>query len=129
MQALAREEGLAVPRPDLGAAPCVYYKNLQRMTRRFIAGSVVKVDAGTPDCLQGCTVMLAHNGAQVAQTTTDWFGDFKFDGLEDAVLSYTLTFEHASHTQVRMTVVTDVTGKNVDVVALAPASAPATAAA
>ena len=126
MQALAREEGLEVPRPDLGAAPRVYYKNLRRMTRRFVAGSVVKADAGTPDCLQGCTVTLTRNGAQVAQTSTDWFGDFKIDGLPDDVLSYTLTFEHAGRATVRMTVVTDVTGKNVDVVALAPANVPAT---
>lgn len=127
MQALARDERLEVLRPELDAVPRVYYKNLRRMTKRFIAGSVVKVDAGMPDCLQGCNVTLARNGALVAQTSTDWFGDFKIDGLPDDVLSYTLTFEHAGRAPVRMTVVTDVTGKNVDVVALAPASVPATA--
>jgi len=125
MQALAREEGLEVSRPELGTAPRVYYKNLQRMTRRFIAGSVVKLEAGTPDCLQGCTVTLALDGAQVAQTSTDWFGDFKFDGLVYEALSYTLTFEHAGYAPVRLSVVTDVSGKNVDVVALTPASATA----
>lgn len=129
MQALAREEGLKVSQPELGTAPRVYYKNLHRMNRRFVAGSVVKVDGGTPDCLHGCTVTLLRNGAQVAQTLTDWFGDFKIDGLPDEVLSYTLTFEHPGRETVQMTVQTDATGKSVDVVPLAPASTQAAAAA
>lgn len=122
MRALAREEGLEVSRPELGTAPRVYYKNLQRMNRRFVAGSVVKVEGGAPDCLPGCTVTLLRNGAQVAQTSTDWFGDFKIDGLADETLSYALVFEHPGHEAVRKTVQTDVAGKSVGVVSLGAAA-------
>lgn len=127
MQALARAEGLEVSRPELGTAPRVYYKNLQRMNRRFVAGSVVKLDGGTPDCLQGCTVTLLRDGAQVGQTVSDWFGDFKLDGLADQALSYTLVFTHPGYDTVRMTVQTDAAGTSVDVVPLTPASGAATA--
>ena len=127
MQALAREEGLKVSRPEFGTAPRVYYKNLHRMNRRFVAGSVFKVDGGTPDCLQGCNVTLLRDGVQAGQTVTDWFGDFKIDGLPDESLSYTLVFEHPGHETVRMTVQTDATGKSVGVVPLAPASRQAAA--
>jgi len=122
MRALAREEGLEVSRPELGTAPRVYYKNLQRMNLRFVAGSVVKVEGGAPDCLQGCTVTLLRSGVQVAQTSTDWFGDFKIDALPDESLSHTLVFEHPGHETLRMTVQTDVTGKSVGIVSLGAAA-------
>ncbi|MBA5689919.1 (4Fe-4S)-binding protein [Duganella sp. LX47W] len=127
MQALVREEKLEVSRADLGTAPRVYYKNLQRMNRRFIAGSVVTMNGGTQDCLPGCTVTLLLNGAQVARTLTDWFGDFKIDGLPDQSLSYTLVLEHAEHASVQMTVQTDTGGTSIDIVALIPAAIQAAA--
>lgn len=129
MQAVVREEGLEVSRPEFGTAPRVYYKNLHRMNRRFVAGSVVQLDGGKPDCLPGCTVTLLRNGAQVAQTVTDWFGDFKLDALPDEVRSYTLVFEHPGLASLQMTVQTDVSGTSVGVVSLMPAARQAVAAA
>ncbi|MBA5635786.1 (4Fe-4S)-binding protein [Duganella sp. LX20W] len=119
MRALARDEGLQVSRPELGGAPRVYYKNLHRMNRRYVAGSVVKREDGTLDCLQGCHVTLLRDGTPVAQATTDWFGDFKVDALPDEPLSYTLVFEHPGFETVRMAVRTDAAGNSVEVVTLA----------
>lgn len=118
MQAIAREEGLAVSRPELGTAPRVYYKNLHRMNRRFVAGSVVKVHGSRRDCLQGCTVTLLRDGVLTGHAVTDWFGDFKIDGLPDESLRYTLVFEHPDHKTVRMAVQADATGMSVGVVEL-----------
>lgn len=122
MKALVREEGLEVSRPELGTVPRVYYKNLYRINRRFIAGSVVTANGGTPDCLRGCTVTLQRAGVELARAETDWFGDFKIDGLPDETQSFTLVFAHPDHETVRMMVQTDAAGKSVGVVTLEPVS-------
>lgn len=121
MQALAREQGLEVSKPDAGTAPRIYYKNLHRMQARFVSGSVVLVSGGTPDCLQGCQVSLHRDGAPVARGVTDWFGDFKFDALPDEALDYELVLELAGHDPVRLKVRTNLPGQSVGVIAL-PAS-------
>jgi Fe-S-cluster-containing dehydrogenase component len=118
MRALAAEEKLAVWRPELGTAPRVYYKNLHRMTTRFVAGSVVSVRHGTPDCLKDCTVVLLHEGQPVARTVTDWFGDFRIDGLADESRAYDLLFEHPSHDTFHLSVQTEQPGQSVGVIAL-----------
>ena len=35
------------------------------------------------DCIEGARVQLLKDGAPVAQATTDNFGDFKFDKLDE----------------------------------------------
>ena len=70
---------------------------------------------------------LLRDGAQVGQTVSDWFGDFKLDGLADQALSYTLVFTHPGYDTVRMTMQTDAAGTSVDVVPLTPASGQAAA--
>lgn len=120
MRTLARKEGLEVLRPELGAAPRVHYKNLHRMTRRVVAGSVVTLDDGVPDCLPGACVTLLRDGAPAGTAVTDWFGDFKIDGLPDESLAYTLVVEHAGHETERLTVRTDASGNSVGVLALEP---------
>jgi hypothetical protein len=61
----------------------VYYKNLWRYSKCFIGGSASAEENGVVDCVVGAPVRLLKSGAVVAETTTDTYGDFKFDRLED----------------------------------------------
>jgi hypothetical protein len=83
MAKIAREQGLEVMKPELGTKPRVYYKNLWRYATCFIAGSVSKQANGVIDCIEGASVRLLKNGAMVAETATDNYGDFKFDRLNE----------------------------------------------
>ena len=82
MARLAREDGLEVLKPEAGTAPRVYYKNLYRYSKCFIGGSVAAEVDGVIDCLEGANVRLMRGGEMVAETTTDNYGDFKFDRLD-----------------------------------------------
>jgi Fe-S-cluster-containing dehydrogenase component len=84
MARLAREEGLEVIKPELGTKPRVYYKNLWRYSKCFIGGSVSVEANGAVDCVEGARVRLTRDGATVAETTTDNYGDFKFDRLDES---------------------------------------------
>jgi hypothetical protein len=83
MARIAHEDNLEVMRPELGAKPRVYYRNLWRYSKCFIGGSVAEEKQGVVDCVEGASVQLVKNGASVAVTTTDNYGDFKFDKLEE----------------------------------------------
>lgn len=79
-------EGLVAYKEELVAKPHVWYKNLHRYTKNFIAGQVLKGG----DVAADVTVTL--NGAgSAAELVSDMFGEFRFDGLEDG--DYTLTAE------------------------------------
>lgn len=82
MQEMVREEGLEVLQPERGTKPRVYYKNLERYTKEFIGGSVIGEIDGVMECLAGARVTLSRNGERLAETTTDTFGDFRFEGLD-----------------------------------------------
>ena len=75
MDKIIADEGLEQYRPELGTNPNVYYKNLYRYTKCFITGGVLK----DGDCAEGVTVSLKGDAA--AEQVTNYFGDFKFDGL------------------------------------------------
>ena len=49
----SQTEGLEVYQPELGTAPRVYYKNLHRWTKAFVAGSAVFGDTG--ECAEGAS--------------------------------------------------------------------------
>jgi Fe-S-cluster-containing dehydrogenase component len=83
MGRIAREQGLDVIKPELGTKPRIYYKNLWRYSKCFIAGSVSKKLKNTVDCVEGATVRLLKNGTMVTKTVTDNYGDFKFDRLAE----------------------------------------------
>jgi Fe-S-cluster-containing dehydrogenase component len=93
MARLARDENLEVMRPELGAKPRVYYRNLWRFTKCFIGGSVSADANGVVDCVEGATVRLLKDGATVAETATDNYGDFKFDRLDESSGAYTVEIE------------------------------------
>ena len=83
MARMAREEGLEVLRPELASKPRVYYRNLWRYSKCFIGGSVASAHNGVVDCVEGARVQLLKDGRVVGETTTDNYGDFKFDRLDE----------------------------------------------
>jgi len=65
-------------RPNLSHRPNVLYRNLDRIRRKFIAGTVVDNRGGMRDCVAGAEVRLvAANGGILAESRTDAFGDFR----------------------------------------------------
>jgi len=83
MTRLAREQNLEVMKPELGAKPRVYYRNLWRYSKCFIGGSIAEEKNGIVDCVEGASVQLVKDGVSIAVTTTDNYGDFKFDKLDE----------------------------------------------
>ena len=81
MERKVKAEGLEQLRPEFGARPQVYYKNLYRFNTCMLAGSVAVQKDGILDCLPGVEIALFHEGRQIAKTLTDTFGDFRFDRL------------------------------------------------
>jgi Fe-S-cluster-containing dehydrogenase component len=90
MAALVAEEGLERYRETLGTKPRVYYKNLHRWTKAFVAGAVV--DKASDECAEGVTVVASRDGQKAGEVTTDNYGGFLVDKLEPGV-EYTLTVE------------------------------------
>lgn len=77
------KEGLEVLNPEYKAKPSVYYKNMYRFTKCFIAGSVALENKGVMDCAEGATIKLFQGKDMIAESVSDNFGDFKFDGLAE----------------------------------------------
>jgi len=90
MERMARAENLEVMRPELGAKPRVYYRNLWRYSKCFIGGSIAAQANGVVDCVEGASVRLLRNGLLVAEATSDNYGDFKFDKLDEGSGKYTV---------------------------------------
>jgi Fe-S-cluster-containing dehydrogenase component len=90
MAHLAREQNLEVLKPELGTRPRVYYRNLWRYSKCFIGGSVAEERHGVIECVEGASAQLVKDGASLAVTTTDNFGDFKFDRLDENSGTYSI---------------------------------------
>ncbi len=95
MQRMALDEGLEVMRPELKTKPRVYYRNLWRYAKCFIGGSVSAEANGIVDCVEGATVRLLRNGLLVDEATSDNYGDFKFDKLDENSGAYVIEIEAA----------------------------------
>jgi Fe-S-cluster-containing dehydrogenase component len=93
MARMVRQEGLEVLGPGLATKPRVYYRNLWRYTKCFIGGTVSAEANGVVDCVEGACVRLIKSGAIVAETTSDNYGDFKFDKLDENSGAYTVEIE------------------------------------
>jgi len=76
MAEMVKSEGLETYRPEFGTRPNVFYKNLYRFTKAFVAGGILK----DGECASGVELTLQGPGVSGTQTT-DGFGDFKFDAL------------------------------------------------
>lgn len=102
--ALVAADGLEVLKPELGAKPRVYYKNLHLWTKAFVAGNVVFGD--TDECAEGAKATVTLDGKTVGEATASNYGDFYVDYLEPGG-EYTLTVEAAGYASVTKTVKLD----------------------
>lgn len=104
MKRMAAAENLEVYHPEFGLSPRVYYKNLYRFTRCFIAGNVVLKDKDS--CAEGAKVSLKDSTGKVVQTTTcDSFGDFRLDDLGENSGKYKLEVEHPGYARQEATII------------------------
>jgi len=73
--------------------PRVLYKNLYKHTSCFIAGALAFTgEEGEERTVVGAAVQLRKNGALVAETQTDFFGEFKIDKIPKSGGVYELTY-------------------------------------
>jgi Fe-S-cluster-containing dehydrogenase component len=91
----ARREGLQVLRPNLGTKPRVWYGGLERWESCFVGGSVSAQGEGVDECVAGAAVALYSGDLRVAETVSDAFGDFKFNGLAKDSGIYRIEIRHA----------------------------------
>ncbi|MBL8643468.1 MAG: (4Fe-4S)-binding protein [Rhodospirillaceae bacterium] len=96
MQDAAATEKLQVLNPERGTKPRVYYKNLEPCLTHFIGGNVTAQTGGGTENVEDAAVSLLRAGRVLAETKTNAFGDFKFDGLLPGSGGYTLQAEHPS---------------------------------
>ena len=73
-----------VLKPELGHKPRVYYLNIPK---KFIAGTVY--DPIEKEVIIGAACSLSRNGKKLT-ATTDSYGDFWFEGLEEGVYSLSI---------------------------------------
>jgi len=96
MKKIIKSENLEVYQPQHKTRPRVYYKNLYRYTRCLIAGSVALGD--TDECAEGAKVTLIKGPKEtIDETTTNNYGDFKFDNLEENSGNYNLEIEYPGY--------------------------------
>jgi len=87
---LIAAENLECLYPDHGTSPRVFYKNLYRFEKHFIGGSVAFEKNAVVDCADGALITLTKDSKRIAETTTDNFGDFRFDCLDENSGEYSI---------------------------------------
>lgn len=96
MQKLKESEELEVYQPQYQTGPRVYYKNLYRYTKCFIAGGVALEDID--ECAEGARITLRNGaGRVIATAVTNNYGDFKIDNLEENSGEYGLEVEYPGY--------------------------------
>jgi hypothetical protein len=96
MQNNCEAEKLEVLQPELNTRPRVYYKNIHRYAKCFIAGSVALHDKD--ECAEGAKVTLTNgSGNNTRVMVTKNYGDFKIDDIEENSGRYTLRIECAGY--------------------------------
>jgi len=116
--AFAKKEGLDGYRADeLKNQPRVLYKNLFKFTMNFISAGVLV----NGDCFENGTVTLKNKAGVIATQQTNFFGEFKFDALENG--EYTVEIEAAGQ-KTSCTAVVNGESKNLGFVQLAAVSEP-----
>lgn len=114
---IIEDENLEVLHPEYNTNPRVYYKNLYRFLKCFIAGNVaIEVD-GVIDCAEGAIVTLFNNSKKIGEAITDNYGDFKFDKLEQNSGGYRLEVVYKSYEK-KILKVKLTTSKNVGTILL-----------
>ncbi len=83
MRKMVEEEQLRVLHPEYKTKPRVWYKHLDHWEKAFVGASLAGEIAGSTECVEGARVALVRGGERIAETTSDPYGDFKFQGLEE----------------------------------------------
>lgn len=92
MQVIKQSDLIEVYQPQYKTKPRVYYKNLYRYTRCFIAGSVALKDKD--ECAEGARVTLLKDAKmKMGDAKTNNYGDFIIDNLEENSGKYSLAIE------------------------------------
>ncbi len=100
MEDLVKEGGLLCYPRENNTRPRVHYKNLHRFSESFIGGSVAVTKNNISDCVGSAEVILQdQSGQDIARQVTDYFGDFKFDGLENHSGKYLIRISHPDHAE------------------------------
>lgn len=81
MARIVAEEKLQRFGPGARLGTRLHYRNLERYTHSFVAGTLVARRDGVEECLCGADARLLRGDEAIAQTASDAFGDFRFDGL------------------------------------------------
>ena len=96
MRKIKKSEKLEAYRPQLNTKPRVYYKNLYRYTRCFVAGNVVLRD--TDECAEAAKVTLKKGAKKALDSViTNNYGDFKIDNLEEKSGKYSLEISYPGY--------------------------------
>jgi Fe-S-cluster-containing dehydrogenase component len=96
MQKRVEREKLELLHPEYGMEPRVFYKDLYRFNKCFVAGSVALKNID--ECAEGAQVTLKDGAGKVIQTVaTNNYGDFKFDQLDAQSGSYNLEVEYPGY--------------------------------
>jgi Fe-S-cluster-containing dehydrogenase component len=93
MGQMVKKENLERLHDEKATLPRVYYKNLHRYEKCFIAGSVAYEHNGVTDCAEGAVVALIKDGKVIREAVTDNYGDFKFDGLGEYSGNYVVNIK------------------------------------
>ena len=94
---LKAAENLESLYPDHGTSSRVLYKNLHRFEKCFIGGSVAFEHDGVIDCADGALVGLIKDSKRIAEITTDNFGDFKIDGIDENSGKYSIEINYRDY--------------------------------
>ncbi|MGI5939147.1 MAG: 4Fe-4S dicluster domain-containing protein [Thermoleophilia bacterium] len=87
------EGELRAYKDELGTKPRVYYKNLYKFDKVFVAAGVVFAD--TDECADGVQVTVSEKGTVVGTAQTNNYGEFVVDGLEQT--TYDVTIQAAGY--------------------------------
>jgi Fe-S-cluster-containing dehydrogenase component len=77
---IVEAQGLA-PLSDGPGRSRVLYRNLHKYTGNFIVGALTFMAGDIEKAAAGARVRLSVNGALLRETSADFFGEFKFDGI------------------------------------------------
>jgi len=94
MLAIINEEKLEPIRADLNTRPRVFYKNLHRYNKVFVAGEVLACLNGVTDCVANARVALYSQGNELVSTRSNEFGEYMLDGLDTGIGPCELEISH-----------------------------------
>ena len=75
-------EDLRVLNPEFGTKPRVYYRHAERFLSLILRGNILTRQERKLECAESLRVLLHRQNETVAETSTDSFGDFCFDGID-----------------------------------------------